>query len=96
MIDDFKAEIPKLFDLPSEEKKKLAMVNRPFFTGYTALGDEITAKRQDAREQFDFAHEHAFEWKEGDENWKKTRGPSMKMYNPSDVYRSMATRRIVT
>jgi isopenicillin N synthase-like dioxygenase len=53
------------------------MENRPFFTGYTDLGKEITAKKNDGREQFDFAHEHSFEWKEGDENWKKMRGPSI-------------------
>ena len=76
MVDDLKKEIPKLFDLPIPEKQKLAMVNAPFFTGYTALGNEITAKAQDAREQFDFAHEHEFDWIEGDASWKKMRGPS--------------------
>ena len=76
LVDNLKSEIPKLFDLPIEEKNKLSMANRPFFTGYTALGNEITAKAQDAREQFDFAHEHEFEWTEGDESWRKMRGPS--------------------
>jgi isopenicillin N synthase-like dioxygenase len=52
------------------------MENRPFFTGYTDLGKEITAKKNDGREQFDFAHEHSFEWTEGDQNWKNMRGPS--------------------
>jgi len=55
---------------------KLAMENKPFFTGYTALGNEITAEAKDAREQFDFAHEHTFDWKEGQQSWKKMRGPS--------------------
>jgi len=76
VISKLKEQIPKLFDLPLDEKMKLAMENKPFFTGYTALGNEITAKAKDGREQFDFAHEHAFDWKEGDLNWKKMRGPS--------------------
>jgi isopenicillin N synthase-like dioxygenase len=52
---------------------KLAMENKPFFTGCTALGNEIRAKAKDAREPFDFVHEHAFDWKKGDQNWRKMR-----------------------
>ncbi len=77
-----KDQIPKLFDLPFLEKVRLAMENKPFFTGYTALGNEITANAKDGREQFDFAHEHAFDWKEGDLNWKKMRGPSTSLSCP--------------
>jgi isopenicillin N synthase-like dioxygenase len=64
-------QMPKQFDM-QEEKHKLSMANRPFFTGYTALENEIIrAKAYTAPEQFDFAHEHDFEWSEDDENWKK-------------------------
>jgi isopenicillin N synthase-like dioxygenase len=70
-----------LFDLLLDEKMKLAMENKPYFTGYTALGNEITAKAKDGREQFDFAHEHDFDWTEGDLNWKKMRGPSISSHH---------------
>jgi isopenicillin N synthase-like dioxygenase len=76
-----KAQTPTLFDLPDAVEQGLAMENRPFFTGYTDLGKEITAKKSDGKEQFDFAHEHSFESKDGDENWKKMRGPNTHLFN---------------
>ncbi|KAL4915816.1 hypothetical protein BDW62DRAFT_212387 [Aspergillus aurantiobrunneus] len=46
-----------LFDLPLEKKLEIEMVNSKHFLGYSRLGAEITARKQDYREQFDFATE---------------------------------------
>lgn len=42
-----------LFHLPLEKKLEIEMVNSPHFLGYSRLGAEITALKQDYREQFD-------------------------------------------
>lgn len=42
-----------LFDLPLEKKLEIEMVNSRHFLGYSRLGAEITARKQDYREQFD-------------------------------------------
>ncbi|CCH43443.1 1-aminocyclopropane-1-carboxylate oxidase 3 [Wickerhamomyces ciferrii] len=54
---DVKNESLKFFDIPLEEKKKVAMVNSKHFLGYNGLGDEITAANVDWREQVEFATE---------------------------------------
>ncbi|KAL3482176.1 hypothetical protein BJX99DRAFT_243166 [Aspergillus californicus] len=46
-----------VFDLPLEKKLEIEMVNSKHFLGYSRLGAEITARKQDYREQFDFATE---------------------------------------
>ncbi|KAL4773232.1 hypothetical protein BDW60DRAFT_216020 [Aspergillus nidulans var. acristatus] len=46
-----------IFDLPLEKKLEIEMVNSKHFLGYSRLGAEITARKQDYREQFDFATE---------------------------------------
>ncbi|KAL4748192.1 hypothetical protein BDW72DRAFT_215027 [Aspergillus terricola var. indicus] len=46
-----------IFDLPIEKKLEIEMVNSKHFLGYSRLGAEITARKQDYREQFDFATE---------------------------------------
>ncbi|KAL2867337.1 uncharacterized protein BJX67DRAFT_371993 [Aspergillus lucknowensis] len=46
-----------LFRLPLEKKLEIEMVNSKHFLGYSRLGAEITARKQDYREQFDFATE---------------------------------------
>ncbi|KAL4809883.1 putative oxidoreductase [Aspergillus unguis] len=46
-----------LFALPEQKKLEIEMVNSPHFLGYSRLGAEITARRMDWREQFDFATE---------------------------------------
>ncbi|KAL2788523.1 hypothetical protein BJX66DRAFT_327080 [Aspergillus keveii] len=46
-----------LFELPLEKKLEIEMVNSKHFLGYSRLGAEITARKQDFREQFDFATE---------------------------------------
>jgi hypothetical protein len=43
----------KLFNLPLDEKLKIEMVNSKHFLGYVRLGTEITAMKQDHREQAD-------------------------------------------
>lgn len=42
-----------IFDLPLEKKLEIEMVNSKHFLGYSRLGAEITARKQDYREQFD-------------------------------------------
>lgn len=44
------AQLPQLFDLPTEVKEKCNMINSPSFLGYTRLGAETTAKQTDLRE----------------------------------------------
>ncbi|KAH8691629.1 putative oxidoreductase [Talaromyces proteolyticus] len=46
-----------LFDLPLEKKLEIEMVNSKHFLGYAQLGQEVTALKNDYREQFDFATE---------------------------------------
>ncbi|KAL4796311.1 hypothetical protein BDV19DRAFT_378301 [Aspergillus venezuelensis] len=54
---DLEAKCKMLFDLPIEKKLEIEMVNSKHFLGYSRLGAEITARKQDYREQFDFATE---------------------------------------
>lgn len=70
-VDSFVSYIPKLFDLPLEEKEKLAMMNSPHFHGYVPLGAELasgTHGKPNFRELFDFANRYETKWKEGAEN----------------------------
>ncbi|KAE8153113.1 hypothetical protein BDV25DRAFT_127452 [Aspergillus avenaceus] len=43
----------EIFDLPLEKKLEIEMINSKHFLGYSQLGAEITARKQDYREQFD-------------------------------------------
>jgi isopenicillin N synthase-like dioxygenase len=43
----------RFFDLPLEQKLEIEMVNSKHFLGYARLGTEITAQKQDFREQCD-------------------------------------------
>lgn len=49
----FIAKSMELFDLPLKKKSDIEMVNSKHFLGYSRLGAEITAQKQDFREQFD-------------------------------------------
>lgn len=49
-----------LFDLPLEKKLEIEMVNSRHFLGYSRLGAEITARKQDYREQFDVCFSPTF------------------------------------
>lgn len=42
-----------LFNLPLEKKLEIDMVNSKHFLGYSRLGQEVTALKNDYREQFD-------------------------------------------
>jgi isopenicillin N synthase-like dioxygenase len=42
-----------LFNLPLGQKLEIDMVNSKHFLGYSRLGQEITALKNDYREQFD-------------------------------------------
>ncbi|CEJ53885.1 hypothetical protein PMG11_00222 [Penicillium brasilianum] len=46
-----------LFNLPLGQKLEIDMINSKHFLGYSRLGQEITALKNDYREQFDFATE---------------------------------------
>lgn len=54
---DFTKQSIALFDLPLEKKLEIEMVNSKHFLGYARLGQEVTALKNDYREQFDFATE---------------------------------------
>lgn len=47
----------EFFNLEYKYKKQIEMINSPHFLGYTRLGNEITAAKQDWREQIDLATE---------------------------------------
>ncbi|KAL2814151.1 hypothetical protein BJX63DRAFT_420935 [Aspergillus granulosus] len=55
--EDLVNKCKALFELPLEKKLEIEMVNSKHFLGYSRLGAEITARKQDFREQFDFATE---------------------------------------
>jgi isopenicillin N synthase-like dioxygenase len=52
IIEALRSYIPKFFALPQEEKKKLKMINSPYFLGYTSLGEELTRGMVDHKETF--------------------------------------------
>jgi isopenicillin N synthase-like dioxygenase len=47
----------RFFSLPTEEKLRIEMKNGPHFLGYSRLGNEITARKTDFREQVDIGTE---------------------------------------
>ncbi|WP_204307194.1 2-oxoglutarate and iron-dependent oxygenase domain-containing protein, partial [Enterobacter hormaechei] len=56
-IDGVLAAARRFFELPEDEKLKIAMVNSPQFRGYTRTGGELTRGRADWREQLDIGVE---------------------------------------
>lgn len=56
--------LPRLCDLPAEQKAGLSKVNSPHFLGYSGFAEETTLGKQDLREQFDFATELPAVWRE--------------------------------
>ncbi|CAM9018217.1 unnamed protein product, partial [Wickerhamomyces anomalus] len=75
---NIKEESLKFFEIPLEEKKKVAMVNSKHFLGYNGLGDEITAANVDWREQVEFATELPEpDIKNDDELYKNIEGPNL-------------------
>lgn len=84
--EDILAMAPRAFDVPETEKLKVAMTNAPHFVGYTQLGAEMTAKKTDIREQYDFgsaANRDPDASKPGSPQWRNLQGPSM--YLPDSV-----------
>jgi isopenicillin N synthase-like dioxygenase len=47
----------QFFELPTDEKLRVEMKNGPHFLGYSRLGNEITARKTDFREQVDIGTE---------------------------------------
>ncbi|KAG8761091.1 hypothetical protein FRC14_007872 [Serendipita sp. 396] len=76
LIEEVKQLLPRLFELPKEEKERLKMANSPHFLGYSALGDELTKGKVDQREQFDFGTPYECIWKKGDPEYLKLWGPA--------------------
>jgi isopenicillin N synthase-like dioxygenase len=59
--EDLVKKCKALFELPLEKKLEIEMVNSKHFLGYSRLGAEITARKQDFREQFDVRFSGTFE-----------------------------------
>lgn len=79
---------PKAFEVPTEEKEKIAMATNSHFVGYSKLGAEFTAKKSDLREQFDFGSATSIDPKSpevapGNPAWRKIQGPTP--YLPDSV-----------
>jgi len=56
--------LPRLFDLPAEQKALLRKLNSPHFLGYSGFAEETTLGKQDLREQFDFGTELPAIWQD--------------------------------
>lgn len=79
LIDRLEDYIPRLFELPLEEKDKIPMINSPHFFGYSRFASEYTEGETDHREHFDFATPYVTRWKPG--------GPDhLAFYGPCQVY----------
>jgi isopenicillin N synthase-like dioxygenase len=67
----------RFFSLPETERHAIAIGNSPHFRGYTVLGDEMTAGRNDWRDQLDVGPEEpALSLQPGDPAWLRLRGPN--------------------
>lgn len=69
-------EARTFFSAPEDVKKAIEMINSPHFLGYTRLGNEITAKRRDWREQIDLATELPAPSKD-DPLYRQIEGPNL-------------------
>ncbi|RWU09499.1 isopenicillin N synthase family oxygenase [Pseudidiomarina gelatinasegens] len=66
------------FQLSAEEKQTVDMIQSPHFRGYNAMGNEMTAGRLDAREQFDWMNEEqALPEQQLQYPWQKLIGPNL-------------------
>lgn len=66
------------FQLPVAEKQSVDMIHSPHFRGYNAMGNEMTAGRLDAREQFDWMNEElALSAEQLNHPWQKLIGPNL-------------------
>jgi isopenicillin N synthase-like dioxygenase len=76
LIAQLVGSLPRLFALPDDEKEKISLDYSPHFLGYSGVGSEVTARRRDEREQFEFASELKAVWKEGEASYLKLLGPN--------------------
>lgn len=76
------AQVPRLFDLPTEVKENCNMIKSPSFLGYTKLGAETTASRTDLREQFDFGTPGVASWTEQEPFWQRLEGENQYPQSP--------------
>ncbi|KAL2010665.1 hypothetical protein VTN00DRAFT_6472 [Thermoascus crustaceus] len=82
VISDLVQALPILFALPPEAKEEIALHNSPHFLGYSAVGAETTAGKEDRREQVEFATELEDRWSEGKERgeerllYERLKGPN--------------------
>lgn len=81
--EDIMKLTPRAFEVPEEEKLKVAMATNPHFVGYTKLGSEMTARATDLREQFDFGSADKIDPLSPDNannnnnpQWRRIQGPS--------------------
>jgi isopenicillin N synthase-like dioxygenase len=66
------------FQLSAEQKQAVDMIHSPHFRGYNAIGNEMTAGRLDAREQFDWMNEErALSAEQLKFPWQKLIGPNL-------------------
>lgn len=75
-ISDLKELLPRLFELDSASKDKVALHHSPHFLGYSQIGSETTAGVEDKREQFEFATELPGDWRAGHLLFERLKGPS--------------------
>lgn len=67
----------KFFALPQSQRRAIAIGNSPHFRGYTILGDEMTAGKNDWRDQLDIGPEEpALDLRENQPPWLRLRGPN--------------------
>jgi isopenicillin N synthase-like dioxygenase len=76
LVAQLVGSLPRLFALPDEEKERISLDHSPHFLGYSGVGSEVTARRRDEREQFEFASELESVWKEGEASYLKLLGPN--------------------
>jgi isopenicillin N synthase-like dioxygenase len=76
VISDLQAVLPRLFDLDQGRKDAVALHHSPYFLGYSQVGSEKTAGREDRREQFEFATELEESWAAGRPLYERLRGPN--------------------
>ena len=75
-IDAVTDALPRLFDLPPSDKDEIALANSPHFLGYSSALSEMTAGKQDCREQVEFATELTNEWTPDQPLCERLRGPN--------------------
>ena len=56
-ISNLTEKLPRLFNLPANERAALSKLNSPHFLGCSGFAEETTLGKQDLREQFDYATE---------------------------------------